>query len=92
MTIFKAIKNYLLYTECGVIVKRQEVLTYVRSLQLKGIISAFSEHYVDKMLRMYRATGYLMNTSVRGSYVRGTKTVEDLTLSELENKYSEAIK
>lgn len=92
MTIFKGIKAYLYYTESGVIVRRSFVLSHLRALRVRGTITRFSDSYVDKVLRMFRATGYLMNTSVRGVYIRGTKSVEGLTLSELENKYREAIK
>lgn len=90
MTIFQTVLFIVRSKQFGTVVKRQDIIKDLEEFTYSASYQKFSLRYLDKILRMLRASGYLLATSVRGTYLRAPKDLEDLTPDALLKKYEEA--
>lgn len=92
MNTFQAVLFIVGSKQYGTVVKRQDVISTLEEFKNVGTINNFSLRYVDKILLMLRTTGHLVPTIPIGTYLRGTESVENLTLSQLEKMYTKILK
>jgi len=86
MNYFQEIVSFLNSREPGRLIKSQEVVYH---LSQKAPLC--SQTYMDLVLRMFRATGFLNKTSIGGLYMITSKSLEGITLRKLKDLYTEVL-